>query len=100
MPVLPTGSSWTNIGDPHGVAVTTGIADGRSVGFLVNSQREWVARVDLATLLSLSSTTTATSLSDISSAVTFLDGRTKKSGGEGGAGGAGGAGSTGGSAGE
>jgi hypothetical protein len=94
MPALPDGSYWSNIGDPHGVAVTTGIADGRSVGFLVNSERQWVARIDLAAFLALGAEADASSstyLTDLSSAVTFLDGRTSKNG-EGGAGGGGGAG--------
>lgn len=47
MPDLPGGSSWGNLGDPHGIAVTTGLADGHSVGFVVDSGRQWVARVDL-----------------------------------------------------
>jgi len=70
MPDLPDGNSWGNMGDPHGVAVTTGISSGRSVGFVVTSDTQWVGRVDLAKFAAL--TPTGTFVSDISSAVTFL----------------------------
>jgi hypothetical protein len=43
----PSGSIWSNMGDPHGIAVTTGINDGKSVGFVVTYDGQWVARVDL-----------------------------------------------------
>jgi hypothetical protein len=36
----PPGSAaaWRNMGDPHGLAVTTGIATGKPVGFVVNAE--------------------------------------------------------------
>jgi hypothetical protein len=79
MPSPPAGDFWSNLGDPHGVAVTTGIQSGNAVGFVVNDQSAggagsavWVARIDLQKLLSL------TSGADISPAVTFLDATTKE----------------------
>jgi hypothetical protein len=64
MPDLPDGTSWSNICDPHGIAVSTGIADDRSVGFVVTDSLNWIARVDLANFASGN---------DIKSVVTFLD---------------------------
>jgi len=74
MPTPPAGSSWSNLGDPHGVAVTTGIQSGSPVGFVVNedSSGVWVGRIDLQKMLSLGSN------ADISTAVTFLDATTKE----------------------
>jgi hypothetical protein len=46
-------AAWTNLGDPHGIAVTTALANGRSVGFVVDAGHVWVARVDLDALLLL-----------------------------------------------
>jgi hypothetical protein len=59
------------MGDPHGVAVTTGISNGRSVGFVVTYDTQWVGRVDLATFAGLPSPD-GVDVSDMSSAVTFL----------------------------
>ena len=36
MPDKPSGGSWENMFDPHGIAVTTGILDGHPVGFVVD----------------------------------------------------------------
>ena len=79
MPYLPSGAAWSNIGDPHGIAVTTGIRDSAPVGFVVTSDRKWVARVDLKKMLSLPRTplTNQIEAKDIMTAVTFLDARTK-----------------------
>lgn len=71
MPSLPDGSYWTNIGDPHGIAVSTALHGGRSVGFLVDDGRAWVARIDLETLAGLKADATG-QIADISPAVTFL----------------------------
>ena len=84
MPSLPGGGSWGNLGDPHGIAVTTGLADGHAVGFVVDSGLQWVARVDLEKMSQLTGTdagdgilnTTITS-DQMASVVTFLD-ATKK----------------------
>jgi hypothetical protein len=73
MPSLPDGGSWANIGDPHGIAVSTALRDGSPVGFLVNRPRDWVARVDLARALGLPHD--PTSPVDISGTVTYLDAR-------------------------
>jgi hypothetical protein len=56
MPDLPaSGGSWQNLGDPHGIAVTTGLADGHAVGFVVDSELQWVARIDLEAMSQLTS---------------------------------------------
>ncbi|TMB50148.1 MAG: hypothetical protein E6J50_06395 [Chloroflexi bacterium] len=65
---LPGGQAWRNMGDPHGVAVSTGLDGDRPLGFLVESKRRWVARVDLQTLASGG---------PVGLATTFLDARTK-----------------------
>jgi hypothetical protein len=80
MPSPPTGGSFTTLGDPHGIAVTTSIIDGSSVGFLVDSGMQWVARVDLKKLQSLemgdASVTAGTA--QMQGAVTYLDATTKE----------------------
>jgi hypothetical protein len=53
MPMLPTddagngGGYFSNFGDPHGIAVTTGATTQGPVGFVVNGAGDWVARIDL-----------------------------------------------------
>jgi hypothetical protein len=76
LPLLPDSTGWSNITDPHGIAVTTAMAGGRPVGFLVNYMYNWVARIDLQKLLSLPTTTVLGSekdVADASPAVTYLD---------------------------
>lgn len=67
-----SGLAWSNLGDPHGIAVTTGISNGNSVGFLVDFTRTWVARIDLEKMMSLQQSGT---VNDLSPAVTFLNAR-------------------------
>jgi len=74
MPSRPDGKSWSNMGDPHGIAVTTGLADGHAVGFVVSSDRKWVARVDLPAFWAMRKDL----LPDLKPAVTMLDARTPK----------------------
>lgn len=74
MPHRPDGNSWSNMGDPHGIAVTTGLSDSHAVGFVVSSDRKWVARVDLQAFLAMRKNPTI----DMAPAVTMLDGRTPK----------------------
>jgi hypothetical protein len=78
LPALPDASYWENILDPHGIAVTTAMAGGHPVGFLVNAEYHWVARVDLQKLMSLPTTAdsylaTQLDVADASAAVTYLD---------------------------
>jgi hypothetical protein len=53
MPDLPMddagggGGGFSNIGDPHGIAVTTGLSTQGPVGFVVDSGLHWIARIDL-----------------------------------------------------
>ena len=74
---LPDGTEWTNLFDPHGIAVTIGLIGGHPVGFLVNSSYHWVARVDLTAFLALPTTAGVAAgqleVADASTAVTFLD---------------------------
>jgi hypothetical protein len=48
MPFLPDGSSFENIGDPHGLAVTTALVGGAPVGFVVDGSLRWVGRIQFA----------------------------------------------------
>jgi hypothetical protein len=64
------GAAWANLGDPHGIAVTTSVAGGKPVGFLVDETYSWVARVDLEKLQAIGSSNA--DLPDIREAVTFL----------------------------
>lgn len=50
------GDAWANIGDPHGVAVTTSLQSNGPVGFVVSddgSGNLWIARIDLLMMLAL-----------------------------------------------
>lgn len=74
IPDTPDGNSWFNMGDPHGIAVTTGINDGHSVGFVVTGDLHWVARVDLEKFASAKVDSSGNVLStDLAAAVTLLD---------------------------
>jgi hypothetical protein len=68
MPDFPKGTPWVNVGDPHGIAVTTGRAGKVPFGFLVNATQTYVARVDLQAF--------ARGADALPKAVTFLDVRT------------------------
>jgi hypothetical protein len=72
MPSPPDGNGWFNMGDPHGIAVTTGLNGGRSVGFVVTYDGEWVARVDLETFAGLGNGTDPVAADQMASAVTLL----------------------------
>jgi hypothetical protein len=52
MPSAPDGFGWDNGADPHGIAVFTSVVDGKAYGFLVRSDQAWVARIDLAGVVS------------------------------------------------
>jgi hypothetical protein len=72
MPTLPIddagngGGGFGNFGDPHGIAVTTGVTTQGPVGFVVNSLGDWVARIDLTKML-------AAGMDDAGDASTELD---------------------------
>jgi hypothetical protein len=71
-----TGSSFYNLGDPHGIAVTTSLTSAGPVGFVVNGNLDWVARVDLAGMLAKASSDGGeTQLTEVDMApfVTYLD---------------------------
>ena len=73
MPDLPDGNSWSNMGDPHGIAVTTGINDGQSVGFVVTYDGQWVARVDLEAFAGMTPDLTGiVAPAEMASVVTYL----------------------------
>jgi hypothetical protein len=75
MPTVPGGGGFQNLGDPHGIAVTTSLTTAGPVGFLVDSSYRWVARVDLAAMLAAGGTDGSATLDDLQMApfVTFLD---------------------------
>ena len=84
MPDLPAaGGGWSNLGDPHGIAVTTGLADGHAVGFVVDGDYQWVARIDLEAMAAIpvvdagDGETVAITQAQMAPVVTFLD-ATKK----------------------
>ena len=78
-PLPETGGLWQNLGDPHGIAVTTGIQTGAPVGFVVSDQSQysqgvWVARIDLSQMLQIESGVMMSLTSDqMAPAVTILD---------------------------
>ena len=72
------GGGWSNLGDPHGIAVTTGIQNGAAVGFVVFDSGDgpvWVARVDLRKMLPLGTGLDAGLMSTV---VTMLDATTRE----------------------
>ncbi|HUB05574.1 MAG TPA: hypothetical protein VMB50_01160 [Myxococcales bacterium] len=83
IPDTPGGAPWENLGDPHGVAVTTSVQGSKPVGFVVTdpgSGSVWVARVDLQQFVALGSQAVDAGVSsaDVSGAVTMLDATTKE----------------------
>lgn len=77
MPNVPGDVPFVGYTDPHGIAASVGIADGKPRGFLAHDDRRWVARVDLKGLFAASPD--AASLDEAATApfVTYLDARTK-----------------------
>ena len=71
LPAPPGSSAWSNLRDPHGIAVAT-LAGGKPVGLVVNEARTWIARVDLQGLLALQRTGTL-GPGETSPVVTLLD---------------------------
>jgi hypothetical protein len=82
MPPLPgaTQTSFSNLGDPHGIAVTTSSSSAGPVGFVVDSSLQWVARVDLTKMAQNESGDASTELTEMQMApyVTYLDAQTKE----------------------
>ncbi len=84
MPSVPGGVGWGNLGDPHGVAVATGIANGHPIGVVVDSGLQWVARIDLQAMWALPrmadplNPTASIMDSDMAKVVTMLDALTKR----------------------
>ena len=79
MPALPSGGgTFSNLGDPHGIAVSTSIINGKPVGFVVDTGLQWVARVDLTTLQSFEAGDAGATAgtTQMSSVVTYLDSTT------------------------
>ena len=74
LPDAPGAVPWENIGDPHGIGAMA--LGGKPVGLVVNRQRTWIARVDLARMSALPATDGIIEAADMASAVTFLDPRT------------------------
>ncbi|HLK38756.1 MAG TPA: hypothetical protein VKU41_18465 [Polyangiaceae bacterium] len=82
MPPLPGGTqtSFSNLGDPHGIAVTTSNTSSGPVGFVVDAGLQWVARVDLAKMATNEGADASTELTETQMApyVTYLDAQTKE----------------------
>jgi hypothetical protein len=45
--VCPEVTSWSNAGDPHGLAIYTGAIDGKEKGLLIDSSTKCLAIIDL-----------------------------------------------------
>ena len=89
LPVLPTddagngGGGFANLGDPHGIAVTTGLSTTGPVGFVVDSGLQWVARIDLTKMYAAAGADAADSSTEIQGDqmapfVTYLDATNKE----------------------
>lgn len=72
------GGAFTTVLDPHGIAVSTSILSSKPVGFLVDNQYRWVARVDLTQLAALEEgdASVLAGTTQIQAAVTYLDANT------------------------
>jgi hypothetical protein len=75
MPTPPGGAGFTNLDDPHGIAVTTALTTSGPVGFVVDSSYQWVARIDLQGMLEAGGADGSATLDDLMMApfVTYLD---------------------------
>ena len=82
LPDLPgdAAAGFSNLGDPHGIAVTTGLSTAGPVGFVVDSGLRWVARIDLAKMAAAGQSDAMSDLSATQMApfVTYLDANTKE----------------------
>jgi len=80
LPPLPDGSAFHNVGDPHGLAVTTALTSGGPVAFVVDSGLRWVARVDVHAMAQHAVGDASVPLADggLDGLVTYLDARTKE----------------------
>ncbi len=81
MPNTPSGA-YGNLGDPHGIAVSTSIINGKPVGFVVDSGLQWVARVDLTALqaLEMGEAGITPTAAQMNAVVTYLDSTTSEPG--------------------
>jgi len=78
VPPPPDQPAWVDIGDPHGIAVTTGIFDGRPYGYLVDASRSWIARVSLQDFASAKTVGGTVDPADFAKALTFLSATSKQ----------------------
>jgi hypothetical protein len=62
MPLLPDGNTFENLGDPHGLAVTTALVGGTPVGFVVDGSLRWVGRIEFARIAAQASDDAGVSL--------------------------------------
>lgn len=85
MPSLPDGGDFSNIGDPHGLAVTTASVGGKPIGFVVDQGLRWVARIDFSQIAQLAAGNASVDLDlsapdggsgGIAAYVTYLDAQT------------------------
>ena len=83
------GNGWGNLGDPHGIAVTTGLQSNGPVGFVITDDGAgdvWGGRLDLQKMLSLGASAgqsagspgSVLSASQVSPAVTMFNGAVKE----------------------
>ena len=81
VPDLPgdAGDSFGNLGDPHGIAVTTSLTSSGPVGFVVDSGLQWVVRIDLAKMVAAEQSDASDTELDATAMepfVTYLDAQT------------------------
>jgi len=72
LPIFPSGVPWLNEGDPHGTAIVR--IGGKRYGLQINSDRDWLARIDLDALDATSPVNpTLLSAAEMAPAITYLD---------------------------
>jgi hypothetical protein len=68
----PGVSTWSNEGDPHGLALFTSVADGRPQGVLINFEKSCAAIIDLQDFLSAGETSGTNQVADPTSFIHFV----------------------------
>lgn len=74
LPATPDGKSFSTGSDPNAIGTFTSVVNKKNYGFLINSTENWIAKVNLGTVLSLTGLSIATPLPagiGISSGVLF-----------------------------
>jgi hypothetical protein len=62
LPATPDGQSFSTGSDPSAIGTFTSVLDKKNYGFLINSTQDWIAKINLASVVSEANVTNATPL--------------------------------------